>query len=64
MENSSASYFDVVIGAALDGDSLLPQWLYQPGYPPLASELRVDSATRTASLRVRQAQPVAWGRFR
>jgi len=41
------------------------QWLYQPGYPPqLAVDLRVDRAARTATLRVRQAQPAAWGRFR
>jgi aminopeptidase N len=40
------------------------QWLYQPGYPQLAAELRVDSAARTATLRVRQTQPTAWGRFR
>jgi aminopeptidase N len=40
------------------------QWLYQPGYPQLDAALQVDSATRTATLRVRQTQPVAWGRFR
>jgi aminopeptidase N len=40
------------------------QWLYQPGYPQLDVALYVDSATRTATLRVRQVQPAAWGRFR
>ena len=40
------------------------QWLYQPGYPQLDAALQVDSATRTATLRVRQTQPAAWGRFR
>jgi aminopeptidase N len=40
------------------------QWLYQPGYPQLDVALRVDSAARTATLTVRQAQPAAWGRFR
>jgi aminopeptidase N len=39
------------------------QWLYQPGYPQLDAALEVDSATRTATLRVRQTQPAAWGRF-
>jgi aminopeptidase N len=40
------------------------QWLYQPGYPRLQADLHVDSAARTATVRVRQAQPAAWGRFR
>jgi len=40
------------------------QWLHQPGYPRLEAELRVDSAARRATLRVRQVQPAAWGRFR
>ena len=40
------------------------QWLYQPGYPRLDVEFRVDSSAGRAMLRVRQAQPAAWGRFR
>jgi len=40
------------------------QWLYQPGYPRLDVALRVDSAAHRAVLRVRQAQPAAWGFFR
>jgi aminopeptidase N len=40
------------------------QWLYQPGYPQLAVDVQVDSMAKRAVVRVRQAQPVAWGRFR
>jgi aminopeptidase N len=40
------------------------QWLYQPGYPQLRVEMRTDSVAHSATLRVRQAQPAAWGRFR
>jgi len=40
------------------------QWLSQPGYPQLRVEMRTDSVAHTATLRVRQAQPAAWGRFR
>lgn len=40
------------------------QWLYQPGYPQLRVEMLSDSVAHTATLRIRQAQPVAWGRFR
>jgi len=40
------------------------QWLYQPGYPQLDVDFRVDGAAGRATLRVRQAQPAAWGRFR
>jgi aminopeptidase N len=40
------------------------QWLYQPGYPQLEVAVRVDAATGRTTLRVRQAQPAAWGHFR
>ena len=40
------------------------QWLYQPGYPQLDVAVQVDSVAPRAVLRVRQAQPEAWGEFR
>jgi aminopeptidase N len=40
------------------------QWLYQPGYPQLDVDFSVDGAAGRATMRVRQAQPAAWGRFR
>jgi aminopeptidase N len=40
------------------------QWLSQPGYPQLRVEMRTDSVAHTATLRIRQTQPAAWGRFR
>jgi aminopeptidase N len=40
------------------------QWLYQPGYPRLDVTWRTDAAGRRVTLRVRQAQSAAWGRFR
>jgi aminopeptidase N len=51
-------------GAGRDLGWFFRQWLYQPGYPQLRVDLRVDSAARTATLQVRQVQPAAWGRFR
>ena len=39
------------------------QWLYQPGYPQVRVEMRTDSVAHTATLRVRQTQSDAWGRF-
>lgn len=40
------------------------QWLYQPGYPQLDARWEVDTAQRRMTLRVRQVQSEAWGRFR
>ena len=40
------------------------QWLYQPGYPRLDVTWRAPGAGRRVVLRVAQAQPAAWGRFR
>jgi aminopeptidase N len=40
------------------------QWLFQPGYPQLAVDVRVDSVAMRAIVRVRQVQPGPWGRFR
>jgi aminopeptidase N len=40
------------------------QWLYQPGYPRLDVTWQADAAGRRVTLRVRQAQSAAWGRFR
>jgi aminopeptidase N len=51
-------------GAGRDLGWFFRQWLYQPGYPQLDVVLQADSITRTATLRLRQTQPAAWGRFR
>lgn len=40
------------------------QWLSQPGYPRLDVAWRAGNAERRVTLRVRQAQSAAWGRFR
>ena len=40
------------------------QWLYQPGYPRLDVAWQAADAGRRVTLRVRQSQPIAWGRFR
>lgn len=40
------------------------QWLYQPGYPQLDVDFSVDGAAGRVTMRVRQVQPAAWGRFR
>src|SRR5256884_2970999 len=73
-----ASYFDWVIGAALDGDSerimeqasgqtldwFFRQWLYQPGYPKLDCRWAYDGASHRVALTVSQTQLAAWGVFR
>ena len=51
-------------GSGRDLGWFFHQWLYQPGYPQLDVDFRVDSAAGRATLRVRQTQPAAWGRFR
>jgi aminopeptidase N len=40
------------------------QWLYQPGYPRLDVAWQAGDAGRRVTLRVHQAQPALWGRFR
>jgi len=51
-------------GSGRDLGWFFHQWLYQPGYPQLDVGFQVDSAVGRATLRVRQAQPAAWGSFR
>lgn len=51
-------------GSGRDLGWFFRQWLYQPGYPQLEVDFRVDDAAGRATLSVRQTQPAAWGRFR
>jgi len=51
-------------GSGRDLGWFFRQWLYQPGYPQLDVDFRVDDAAGRAILSVRQTQPAAWGRFR